>query len=96
MSSSLQLLLATNLSLQPWLWMGIGVLAALGLLALVSPHRFSVLATRGGHWVDTDRFFAALDKRIDVDQYVLPFSRILGGAVLAAAALFAVLLTRVG
>ena len=69
------------------LWVILGIVGAVGLLAILSPRRFSALATRGGQWVDTNKVLAQLDRRIDIDAYVLPFSRVLGVAVLAAVVL---------
>jgi hypothetical protein len=70
------------------------MLGAVGLLALLSPSRFSALSTRGSQWIDTSKFFAKLDQRVDVDHYFLPHSRLLGGAVLVATALLAALYLR--
>jgi hypothetical protein len=75
--------------LQSVVWIGLGALGAIGLLAVISPTWFRVLASRSGHWVDTEKYLRLLDKRIDVDQYVLPYSRWLGVAVLAAIGLLA-------
>jgi hypothetical protein len=75
---------------QPMVWIGLGILAAVGLLAIISPSRFTALASRSGQWVDTEKYLRVLDKRIDVDQYVLPYSRWLGVAVLLAVVLLAV------
>jgi hypothetical protein len=76
------------------LWVILGIVGAVGLLAILSPRRFSALATRSGQWVDTNKVLAQLDKRVDIDAYVLPFSRVLGVAVLAAVVLFGYLITR--
>jgi hypothetical protein len=86
---TVHLLPAIPPQLQPMLWIGLGILAAVGLLAVISPARFSALASRSGHWVDTEKYLRVLDKRIDVDQYVLPYSRWLGVAVLLAVCLLA-------
>jgi hypothetical protein len=75
--------------LQPMIWIGLGMLAAVGLLAVISPSRFTALASRSGHWVDSEKYLRVLDKRIDVDKYVLPYSRWLGVAVLMAVGLLA-------
>lgn len=78
----------------PWTWCFLCVLGSLGLLALVSPQTFSKVAMRGGNWVDSNKYLAVLDKRIDIDQHVLPFSRVLGFSVLASAVIIGVLLSR--
>ena len=56
----------------------------LGLLALLSPQLFGRIATFGGRWIDSAKALAAFDKRVDVDQYVLRHSRILGSLVIAS------------
>jgi hypothetical protein len=72
----------------------LGVLAAIGLTALASPTYFSRIARRGGEWIDTQKVVEVLDKRIDIDETVLPYSRVLGFAVLASVILIASLLLR--
>ena len=81
--------LLAALSLAPLAWVGLGMLAAVGLLAVVSPSRFTALASRSNQWVDSDKYLRVLDKRIEIDQYVLPYSRWLGLAVLLAVGLLA-------
>jgi hypothetical protein len=81
------LVIASSIDFAPYIWAGVGILGAVGLLALSSPSRFHKLCTRSDHWVDTDKLLEPLNRRIDLDQYILPFSRILGGAVLASAVL---------
>ena len=78
----------------PLVWSTLGVIGALGLLAVLSPTRFSALSNRGSQWVDTSKVLTALDKRIDVDQLVLPYSRILGAAVLMSVAVIGFLFER--
>ena len=78
----------------PVVWVALGMIAALGLIAIVSPSRFAAIATRGNQWVDSGKYLEVLDRKVDVDQLVLPFSRWLGVAVLASVALLAVLYTR--
>lgn len=87
------ILLAAN-NLTGIVWCVLGLLASVGLLAMFSPQSFSILATRGSSWVDTNKILAVLDKRIDIDKHVLPYSRVLGFAVLASAILIGVLLAR--
>ena len=88
------MLLATGSALGAWVWFLIGMLAGVGLLAMVSPQRFSRLAHRGSGWIDTNKYLSFLDKRVDIDQAVLPFSRVLGFAVLGSAVLWATLLLK--
>jgi len=75
-------------------WFLLGVIGAVGILAMLSPKRFSMLASRGGQWVDSSKLLAQLDKRVDIDAYVLPYSRLLGVAVLAATALIGYLVVK--
>ncbi len=88
------LFLATTQSLGPWTWCWLCVLGSIGLLAMVRPKTFANLANCGGSWVDSNKYLAVLDKRIDIDQHVLPFSRVLGFAVLGSAIILGVLLSR--
>lgn len=60
------------------------------LVAVASPKTFRLLAKYGGHWLDSSKLLAALDKPIDVDRLVLPYSRVLGAAVLATITLLCV------
>ena len=85
------LLTAAIPSFAPYIWTSLGVLGAIGLLALASPSRFKKLCTRSDRWIDTDKLLEPLNRRVDLDEHILPFSRILGGAVLAAAVLIAYL-----
>jgi hypothetical protein len=70
----------------------LAIIGVFGLIAVLSPRRFAVLATRSGRWVDTNKIAEVFDKRIDVDRYVLPFSRLLGVAVLVSVAVLAYVL----
>jgi hypothetical protein len=80
--------------LSPWIWLLLATLASIGVLAMVSPRHFSSMATRGSNWVDTNKLLEVLDKRIDIDESVKPFSRVLGFAVVASAVLIGALLMR--
>ena len=64
----------------------LGVLGLIGIIAIISPSAFQKLATRSGRWVDTNKIVQVLDKRVDIDHYVLPFSRLLGVAVIISVA----------
>jgi len=79
----------------PVLWFALGFLGLTGLVAVVSPKRFAALATRSNTWVDTDKLFEVFDRRVDVDRIVLPFSRVLGIAVLFAVGLLALVYSRI-
>ncbi|MFI4875188.1 MAG: hypothetical protein ACIALR_07620 [Blastopirellula sp. JB062] len=54
------------------------------MVAVVCPACFEQLASISGNWIDTDRWWAILDHRIDIDQYVLMRPRLFGSIVIAA------------
>ena len=87
-----------NVQLGPVVWSLLALFGCFGVLALVSPGRFRRLTQTSSRWVDTQKLLSTLDTPIDVDRYVLPFSRALGAAVLIAVAvigyLFATYLSR--
>jgi hypothetical protein len=81
--------LIAAVDLQPVFWVTMGFLAAIGLLAIVSPATFTALSSTSNRWVDSEKYLKLLDKRIEIDQYVLPYSRWLGVAVILSVALLA-------
>jgi hypothetical protein len=78
----------------PFAWALLALVATVGLVALVSPRRFTALTRGSSHWVDTDKILSKLDTRVDVDKYILPFSRPLGVAVLLSVGVIAYLLMK--
>lgn len=84
-----------TLAIGPIVWALLGIVGAVGLLAILSPSRFSALTRRSNRWVDTSKILATLDKQVDIDQYILPFSRALGIAVMVAVAVMAMLYLQV-
>jgi hypothetical protein len=81
----------------PWMpvvWTLMVLFGLLGVLAVISPRLFACLALRGGQWIDTDKLADKLNHRVNIDEYVLPHSRVLGGAVIAAVGLLALVLAR--
>ena len=64
-------------------------IALIGLLALISPRAFSRVVAKCNSWVDTEDFFSAFRKRIDVglDQFALSHSRLMGTATLVGTAI---------
>ena len=82
------------ISKQAVLWTTLALLGLVGLIAVISPNRFQKLATRGGQWVDTNKLAEVLDKRVDIDRYVLPFSRLLGVAVILSVAVLSYVVLR--
>lgn len=83
--------IAAQLNLGPLVWAVLGILAAIGLLAVVSPRRFQTVCRGSDRWVDTDALLEPLNRRIDLDQHVMPFSRLLGVSVLMAVGVLAYL-----
>jgi hypothetical protein len=74
------------------LWSIIAFAGVMGLVALVSPRHFAAIARVGNHWVDTSKWLARLDTRVDVDSRLLPYSRHLGAALLASLGVLAIVL----
>lgn len=66
------------------IWFLLTVTGAFGLLAVVSPRLFDSIAARGGTWIDSAKFLAVFDKRIDIDGPLLQHSRVFGVAVVTA------------
>jgi hypothetical protein len=87
-----QVLASGPLMLVVWSMLGMAGLA--GVIALVSPRHFAAIARAGNHWVDTSKWFAKLDSRVDVDSRLLPYSRQLGALVIASVGLLAFVLVR--
>lgn len=58
----------------------------LGLVAVVSPRQFERLSLVANRSVDTNRFFAVLERPFFIDSFVLRHCRWFGLAVLVAAA----------
>ena len=77
-------------------WVLLGLSGVLGLLAMISPNHFQRIATNASHWFDTQKWIERLDRRYDIDRYVLPHSRVLGALVVASAVFLAGLLYRHG
>ncbi|MCG8585706.1 MAG: hypothetical protein MI757_13450 [Pirellulales bacterium] len=80
-------LFAQAIDLALVVWSSLGILAAVGLLAAMSPGCFRRLCGQSDQWIDTDKLLEPLNRRIDVDQHVMPFCRVLGIAVVGAAVL---------
>ena len=80
-----------NSILQPFwetcFWILLAIAGLVALVALVSPAAFRSLAEFGGRWCDSSKLLDKLDKQIDVDRLVLPYSRVLGAAVITTIAI---------
>ena len=70
----------------PFAWFLFGAAGIVGVLAVISPRGFSKVVTQSSRWVDAGKLLAFLDKRYDIDRYVLPYSRLLGFLVLGSVA----------
>jgi hypothetical protein len=79
------------------LWIvGFCLCGALGLMAVAAPRAFQRLAQRSSKWVDSEKLLAVLDKRVDIDAYVLRYTRLFGAAVLCGLCAAWMLYTRRG
>jgi hypothetical protein len=78
----------------PIIWALLALAATVGLIALASPTLFAKLSGVGNRWIDTSSMLAKLDRRIEVDSRILPYSRLLGAAVVASVSLLAFVLYR--
>lgn len=67
----------------------LAVMAVIGLIGVITPRHFSAISRAGGRWIDTTHWWAALDKRIDVDHIAIRHSRVFGMLVFIAAAFLA-------
>jgi hypothetical protein len=80
----------------PVIWGMLVVTGVVGAVALLSPRIFAKLSAQTSRWVDSKKVLECLDKRIDIDQYVLPFSRWLGAAVVASVTALALVIWKYG
>ena len=78
-------LLGATIDLQWVVWPVLFAVFVLGMLATFAPDRFANVALRGSRWIDTEEVLKLLDKPINVDRYVLRYSRVFGVAVTVAA-----------
>lgn len=81
------LLSSVFVAVAPTIWTILTLAAAVGAIALASPRLFAKLAAFGNRWIDTSSLLAKLDKRVDVDEHLMPYSRILGAVVIASVGL---------
>ena len=74
----------------------LGFVAVAGLLALCRPPAFSRLARWASVWVDTDKLVDKMQRRIEIDRYVLRYCRLFGVAVLGAVGVLGTMLICAG
>jgi hypothetical protein len=88
-------LLFLNAVPKPFLLSLSGLSIVAGLLAISSPRWFARVATVGNRWIDTARLFRipadsrlrSLDRWVELDGYMIRYTRLLGLAVCVAASL---------
>ena len=73
---------------------GITACVACGIIAIVLPDAFGRLAIFLGKWVETRPTFAVVDRRVDVDHFILRYTRAFGAVILLASAFWASLLAQ--
>lgn len=66
-------------------WPLVGLVILLGVVAIACPDTFASVARGGGQWIDSQQILQTLDKKVDIDEHVLRYSRVFGVAVVAAA-----------
>lgn len=71
---------------KPLFFVVLGISAVAGVIALVSPRWFQRTVALTSRTIDTKKILDVLDKRIDIDDYTLSHSRLLGVVVIAAVA----------
>jgi len=74
---------------QPLVWILLGMVATMGLMALVRPNLFVYFAVRSSKWVDTSKIAEALDKPHNIDDFVFRYCRTFGVAVIVSAVFLA-------
>ena len=80
----IQLTIPASWHVDWFVWGLLSVVTVLGLLAIFSPRLFSIIARRGGEWVDTNKLVEKLDKQIHIDHHMIRHSRVFGITVVAA------------
>lgn len=78
----------------PAVWTFLSLTGVLGVIAMASPQLFGKLARGGSRWIDTSQALAKLDTRVDVDQRVLPYCRVLGAAVIVSVVILGLVATQ--
>src|SRR5262245_47629607 len=65
-------------------WPLLGLVLFLGAVAVVCPDTFAFFARGGGQWIDSQQLLQTLDKKVDIDEHVLRYSRVFGLAIILA------------
>ncbi len=74
---------------QPLVWILLGMVATMGLIALVRPKLFALLADRSSKWVDTSKVAEMLEKPHNIDDFIFRYCRTFGVAVIVSAVFLA-------
>ncbi len=74
---------------EPLVWFALGILGALGLVALLHPRRLTTLALRENGWVESPPGSSGIDVPLSSSFVALAISRLFGAAVLVAVAAIA-------
>src|SRR5690242_15115205 len=72
---------------QPLCMAVLALSAICGAIAMASPQRFRAIAVYSARWIETERISKWLDRRIDIDGYVLRHPRTFG-AIATLSALY--------
>ncbi len=57
-----------------------------GMIAMANPRLFRSLSGRFSQWIDSSRALLFLDKRVNIDRYVLRHARVFGAVVVVTLA----------
>ena len=73
----------------PWVfWSVVTFVGSFAIWAIFWPQRFAQIAQVSSSWVDSTKLLAVLDRRIEIDQFVLRYTRAFGVALLSGLALY--------
>ena len=72
----------------------LGLCAAAGLLAVLSPRLFRRAVEVANRRFDSNRLLALFDRQYDIDRFLLPHARLLGALVVLSAAFLLFVLAR--
>jgi len=73
----------------PWLyWSIVTFVGSFGIWAVCWPQRFAQLARTSSSWIDSNKLLAVFDKRVELDGFVLRYTRVFGLALLMGLAVY--------